>query len=297
MIPAAYLLVVLIWSTTPITVAWSGESVDPVAAAGIRMAIAAVVGMLILAVRRIKLRLDSLAIKSYVAATLGTFGAMCCVYLSARYIPSGLISVLFGLAPMLSALFSRFVFDGEAFPPHRWFSCLIALLGLAIVFMDDVALGPESWTGIGLLLMGVSFFSLSGVMVKQQAAGLDPLVQTLGSLILSLPCYTLTWYLLDGSWQPLDPATRSFWSIVYLALVGSLLGFASYYFVLKHLSASTVALVTLITPIFALLLGHLFNDEPLSERLYIGSVVILGGLASFFFGGSLFSPRKVRIQG
>ncbi|SEG75857.1 DMT family transporter [Marinobacterium lutimaris] len=293
LIPAAYLTVVVIWSTSPLTIAWSGETVDPIIAAGLRMALAAAAGLLLLAARREPLPLNGKALRSYLCATLGVYGAMCSVYLAARYVPSGLISVLFGLAPILSALFARVLFRSEHFPFYRWLACALALAGLAVIFMDDVALGPGSLPGVLLLSLGVSLFSLSGVLVKQQRAQLDPLAQTVGALILSIPCYLVTWLLIGGDWQPLDPTSRSFWSIIYLALIGSLLGFVSYYFVLKHLSASTVALVTLITPVFALLLGHLFNDEPLSEQLYLGSALVLAGLGLFFFGGSLTSLRRL----
>lgn len=293
LVPAAYLTVVIIWSTTPLTIAWSGEAVDPVAAAGLRMAIAAAAGLILLALRRVPLPLHPLALRAYGCATLGVFGAMCSVYLAARYVPSGLISVLFGVAPILSALFARLLFSSEHFPLYRWLACALALAGLAVIFMDDVAMGPGSLPGILLLSLGVGLFSLSGVLVKQQSAQLDPLAQTVGALLLSVPCYLATWWLIGGEWQPLDPTSRSFWSIIYLALVGSLLGFVAYYFVLKHLSASTVALVTLITPMFALLLGHLLNDEPLSEQLYLGSALVITGLALFFFGGSLPALRRI----
>lgn len=293
LIPAAYLTLVVIWATSPLAIAWSGESVDPIIAAGLRMALASATGLVLLALRRVPLPLHTRALRSYFCATLGVYGAMCSVYLAARYVPSGLISVLFGLAPILSALFSRILFRSEHFPLYRWLACALALAGLAVIFMDDVALGPGSLPGILLLLLGVSLFSLSGVLVKQQRAQLDPLAQTVGALILSIPCYLVTWLLIGGEWQPLDPASRSFWSIIYLALIGSLLGFGCYYFVLKHLSASTVALVTLITPVFALFLGHLLNDEPLSEQLYLGSALVLAGLGLFFFGGSLATLRRM----
>ncbi|MBS99938.1 MAG: EamA family transporter [Oceanospirillaceae bacterium] len=296
LVPAAYLTVVIIWSTTPITIAWSGESIDPVAAAGLRMLLAASVGWVILKLRGQRLPMTGVSFKSYGCATLGVYGAMCSVYLAARYIPSGLISVLFGLAPILSALFSRLLFNEERFPPYRWIACLLALGGLAVIFRDDVIVGPDSLPGLLLLVLGVSLFSLSGVLVKQQNAGLDPLAQTVGALLLSIPCYALTWYLMGANWQPLDPASRSFWSVIYLALIGSLLGFVSYFFVLKHLHASTVALVTLMTPVFALLIGHLFNDEPLSQGLYLGAGFTLAGLGLFFFGHRLPSHTIPRAR-
>jgi drug/metabolite transporter (DMT)-like permease len=72
-----------------------------------------------------------------------------------------------------------------------------------------------------------------------------------------------------------------------LAVFGSLIGFVSYFHVLRHLPPSTVALVTLITPVFALLLGHLLNDEPLTAGLWQGCLLVVSGLALFFWGHRL----------
>ena len=56
------------------------------------------------------------------------------------------------------------------------------------------------------------------------------------------------------------------------AILLAVIGFALYYYVLKHLDASRVALVTLITPVLALLLGHLLNGEVIEARVGVGKV-------------------------
>ena len=68
-------------------------------------------------------------------------------------------------------------------------------------------------------------------------------------------------------------------AIVYLGVFGSVLGFAMYYYVIKHMDTGKVALITLVTPVLALLLGALFNGEVVSVRVGLGTVLILLGLA------------------
>lgn len=72
---------------------------------------------------------------------------------------------------------------------------------------------------------------------------------------------------------------RSGAAIAYLGIFGSVIGFALYYYVIKHLEASKVALITLITPVMALLLGHFLNGEAIGWRLWSGTALILFGLA------------------
>lgn len=291
-VPLSYLAVVLIWSTTPLTIAWSSESVDPVLAGGLRMVIAAVFGLLLLRMLRIRLPLNRQAQTAYACASIGVFGAMCCTYIASRYVPSGLISIMFGLAPILSAVQGQFLLDEPRFRAYRWVACLLALGGLAVIFTDDVALGPDSLFGLLLLLLAVTLFSLSGVLVKRCGSQVNPLAHTVGALLWSLPGFAITWWLMGAAPLELDPGNRSFWAILYLAIFGSLLGFVCYFHVLRHLPPSTVALVTLITPVFALMLGHWLNDEPLTPGLWQGCLLVISGLGLFFFGHRLQPARR-----
>ena len=65
-----------------------------------------------------------------------------------------------------------------------------------------------------------------------------------------------------------------------------------FYFVLKHVEATRASLISLITPICALLLGHLTNNEPLNWEIIMGCLLILSGLILFEFEGAI---RKTRI--
>ncbi|EXJ11523.1 DMT family transporter [Nitrincola nitratireducens] len=293
-IPVAYLAVVLIWSTTPLTIAWSSETIDPVLAGWLRMGIAAVLGLGLLGILRIRLPLNFQAQLTYAYASLGVFGAMCCTYIASRYVPSGLISIIFGLAPILSAIFGMGLLNEPALKTYRWIASVLAFLGLGIIFTDDVALGRESLPGVFLLLLAVFLFSLSGVLVKRASAQVHPLAHTVGALLWSLPGFGITWWLMGAAPLVIDPSSRAFWSVLYLAIFGSLVGFVSYFHVLRHLPASTVALVTLITPIFALMLGHLLNAEPLTPRLWQGCLLVVGGLALFFWGHRIPLRRRLK---
>ncbi|WP_207062558.1 DMT family transporter [Motiliproteus sp. SC1-56] len=286
-VPAAYLIVVLVWSTTPLAIVWSSEAVSPIMAALLRMALAAMVGQVLLWAWRIPLPLDRQALRGYGWAILGIYGAMATTYVASRHVPSGLISLIFGLAPIVSGLLGRLWLNERGFTPVRWLALLLAVIGLARIMSDNLLLDPGAYGGIALMLLAVTLFSASAVLVKGTGSQIHPLAQTVGALWGSLPCYLLTWWLLEGQWPDLAASGRSLWAILYLALFGSLLGFVCYFYVLKRLSPGTVALVTLITPAIALLLGNLLNDEAITPRLLQGGVMICLGLGLYHWGDRL----------
>lgn len=294
-IPAAYAAVVIVWSTTPLGVVWSSESVPPVMAALLRMSIAAVVGLMILKWRRIPLPWNKQAVHVYGCSVLGVFGAMLCTYLAAKSISSGLISVIFGLSPLVSGLLAQRILGDATFTKMRWLATFVALTGLAIVCANDLSIGGEGYNGIVFILMAVLLFSASGVLVKRSSARLHPFATTVGALLLSLPLYTVSMLMLDTEVVVSDWKLRSLMSIVYLALFGSLIGFVSYFYVLQKLSPSTVALVTLITPVFAIVLGALLNNEVIGLSLVAGASCIVLGLMIYHWGDLLLSRiRAIR---
>ncbi|MDX1452614.1 MAG: DMT family transporter [Oleiphilaceae bacterium] len=290
---AAFATIVLIWSTTPLGIAWSNQTIHPAAAVLLRMAVAAMLGWVLLKLWRIPLRWDKPALRTYAYSTLGIFGAMSCTYFGAQYIPSGWISILFALAPVTSNLFAARLLGQGDFDTWRWIAFLLSFLGLVVICMDDLVLQEEGWKGVVLLLAAVTLYGLSGVLVQKQTFVAHPLSITVGSLIASIPMFTLSWMVLDGQWPQLDWSSRSPWAVLYLAIFGSLLGFACYFFVVKDRGATAVTMVTLMTPVIALYLGHLLNGEVITMHVITGSALVLLGLVFYYrLGWSLLQRKR-----
>ncbi len=278
----AYLLVILIWSTTPLAIQWSSHTVGPTMSVLMRMLIAASIGIVAIKLLKINFPFHSLACKLYAYSGLGIFAGMTFAYLAATYITSGILSLIFGLSPMLSWLIAQQQKQEAGFNLTKFSSLLVALAGLAVVVSDGLLLGREALPGIGLALLGVIFFSLSSVLVKSVQITINPIATTVGALLFSLPCFTIVWLVLDGTFNPSTWSAKALWSIIYLGVCGSLIGFIAYYYVLQKLSATSVAIITLITPIMAIGLGGLLNNEVINLRLLGGAALVLLGLILFF---------------
>ncbi len=95
--------------------------------------------------------------------------------------------------------------------------------------------------------------------------------------MLALPAYLCTWGIADGHWPALLPKS-SLISILYLGVIATTIGFVLYYYLLTHLAATKVALITLISPVLALMLGKAANQEPLTLKVALGSTLILTAL-------------------
>ncbi|MBI2277234.1 MAG: DMT family transporter [Dechloromonas sp.] len=296
-VPAAYLGIILIWATTPLAIQWSTQGTGFAFAVLARMLIGVVVAGLLVAVWRIGLPLHGRARRAYLVGGLGLFGAMALTYWGARYVHSGLISVLFGLSPLMAGVLAALWLGERALTPLKIAGMVLGVLGLAVIFIDGGSLGGEhALAGLLALLFAVFIYSASLVGLKRIADDSPPLATTVGSLSVSLPLFALVWVFTDGHLPAMVPP-RSGAAIVYLGIFGSVIGFALYYYVIKHLAASKVALITLITPVLALLLGHLFNGESIGLRLGLGAGLILFGLTVYEWEALLSLRLSYRVGG
>lgn len=275
----AYTIVILIWSTTPLAIRWSSIGGGFTFAVMARMLIGLALSLALVAVWRIGLPLHARARRSYLAGGLGTFGAMLCTYWGAQYIHSGLISVLFGLTPLMTGVLATLWLGEKALQPGKVAGLLLGIAGLALIFATgDQAGSGKALPGLVALLIAVLIYSASLVWVKRIGDDSPPLATTAGTLLVAMPLFAFAWLLADGAPPAAVPA-QAWFAIAYLGVFGSVLGFALYYYLIKHMEAGKVALITLITPVLALLMGNMLNNEVIEARVWLGAALISLGLA------------------
>ncbi|WP_126457126.1 DMT family transporter [Sulfuriflexus mobilis] len=285
-VPAAYLAIIVIWSTTPLAIKWSGEGPGFIVGVSARMLIGAVLCLLLIRLLRIELPWHKQARQAYLAGAMAVYGAMMCVYWGSQYISSGLLSVIFGLTPLMTGIIVVVLGTERRPGPLRILGFSCALAGLLSIFGLHETHGEAVVLGIAGVLASVFLHSLSAVWLKHAAQGMSAMALTTGSLLVSLPLYLLTW-LVMGAELPSDLPMRAGAAIVYLGVVGSVLGYAMYFYALRHVSASKMALVTLITPVTALTLGQLLNNERIETNIWMGAAMIILGLSLHEWGDRL----------
>ncbi|MCG6873112.1 MAG: DMT family transporter [Gammaproteobacteria bacterium] len=276
-VTASYLGIVLIWSTTPLAIQWSTQGPGFLFGVSARMTLGAVLCLLVATLLRIRLPWDLGARRTYVIAGCSIYAAMSLTYWGAQFVPSGLIAVMFGINPFFVSLFAFWLL-GERLLPVQLLGIALGLGGLMLIFGSDLVLGLGGGVGLLALLAAVTVHSLSIVLIKRVGSHLPALAANTGSLALAVVLFAVTWLLGDTGW-PQEIPSRAGWSILYLAVIGTLIGFNLFYFVLKHVSAGSISLITLITPVSALLLGSWLNQETISLTIWGGTALVLSGLA------------------
>ena len=280
-IALTYALLVFIWATTPLAIVWSATDLHPLWALALRFFLAFPIAILLLLILRGRLPLDQRSIQSYIAGACSFIGSQIFTYLAVDYLSSGLIALMFGLAPLITGILGVFIFKIRLYW-SQWLGMVIALIGLAIISLggDQQVVHP---TGIVLMLMSVLIYCASIFWIKKINAPLQPLSQATGSITIST---LIALCLLPFIWQyaPIQiPEMKSLLGLFYAVVMSSLLAMFCYFKLIKNIKATTLSLTTVLTPIIALGVGAYFNNEALTTMIFVGAFVLLTGLFVYFY--------------
>lgn len=284
-IQLVYISVILIWTTTPLAIKWSTE-VGYLPGVSARMIIAMLIALALSPIMRLRLPRHLPACYTYLAGGLGIYTSMTCAYWGAQYIPSGWISVIFGISPIMTSILAAIWLGERHSSPTKIFALFLSCSGLAVMVNQSLHFGMETVLGVVAIIVAAFFHAASMVSIKKINAQIQSYASMTGCLIVTSILYGIT-LLATGIEIPVTVSNRAVGSILYLSSVGSVIGFLLFFYLLKHISATRTSLIALITPICTLILGNTMNNEPLTPQIWLGTAMVLGGLLLFEFGSSI----------
>ncbi len=269
----------LIWSSTWLMIKVGLEGAPPVTSAGLRFIIASFVILSILVYRRI--RLPNTKRFYWLSLYLGLFQMgfpYALVYWAETRISSGLTSLLFSTMPFTVSILAR-VMIGDPLTLSKLAGIFIGTLGTAVIFWDGLSLGgSQSAWGIAAALGSALFASLSSVMVKKFARAYHPMASIFLPMVIGGILLTASGRVLESN-QQIRWNFPTVGSVVYLAVIGSVVAFALYYWLIKHIDVTVLSYQTFVIPILACLIGWIFLRETVTINTAIGGGMILVGIA------------------
>jgi drug/metabolite transporter (DMT)-like permease len=164
--------------------------------------------------------------------------------------------------------------------PARISGVLLGLAGVALIFSDQLKLGGRSAVqGGAAIIVGAYCVAHSNVLIKARAVHMDPAWLAAGQMVFGLVPLLLTGILLEGNPVHFHWTGMAVFSLFYLALVGSSLAFVLYYWLIRHMAVFTTMLISLVTPIVAVLVGMAVLGERVTWRVAAGGAIVLAGIS------------------
>ena len=288
-IPAAYAAVYVAWGSTYFAIKIGVAHFSPAGMCGVRFALAAALMFgawrWFSGGRAAPTARECLSAAGIGAVLLG--GGTGGLAYAERVVPSGVCALVIGCSPMLFALFNRLA-GGPALSGRQIAGGLLGTTGAVLLALDGGGAKDAGFplAGLGVLVFGMVCWTGSSVASKYVPLPKDNLltaaVQNLTASILLLALG-----LARGEFRPADLSTLrpdTWAAIVYLAVVGSGLGFTAYTWLLAHEPANRVSSYAFVNPVVAVALGTALGGEPLTKTMGAAICLILGGVALSMLG-------------
>ncbi|MEZ4366517.1 MAG: EamA family transporter [Kofleriaceae bacterium] len=200
------------------------------------------------------------------------------VYEGEAHISGGLAAVLSGVQPLLMAALLT-ITGQDRVARGELVGAGLSLLGVAGIFLDRIDVSWDQGLGVALVLGSVVCVTIYLSIMKRHARDAHPLAATvvfvgttalalLVALVVRGPA-TLLWP------PPLGPTL----ALAYLTLFGSVIAFATYFWLLSRVSLMTTGTLAFVFPLVALVVDAAFEDAVhLAPRTYLGVGLTLAGL-------------------
>jgi len=276
-----WLLLCVIWGSTWLFIKLGLEDLPPITFAGIRFVIACAIIFLLIRARHTALPRQGrdwllLAVTGVLSFTLN-YGL---IFWAEQHISSGLAALLQATTPAFGLVIAHLHLPSERMTWAKIAGVVLGICGVGVVFSNQLSMaGGQALAGCIAVVASSVFVAYSNVLIKAHGKKLEPSILAAGQMFFGLIPLLLIGIPLEGNplhyhWTPLALV-----SLFYLAIVGSVIAFLLYYWLIHHMDVTKTMMISLVTPVVAVILGLIVLREKLDWRTIAGGAMIMSGIA------------------
>ena len=279
----ALLALYIVWGSTYLGIKFAIETIPPFFHAGVRFLASGLILVIWQRSAGNSMPTRKQWISTGIIGTLLLLGGNGLVAWAEQTIPSGIAALIIASVPM-------FLVIGEAIRPNgvkpNWQGIVGLLIGFVGIF---ILVGPSEISGgatklnplgVAALLSACLFWATGSIYSKTADLSKSSLMNTGAQMLIG----SISLFIVSGlsgelsGWNIADVSSRSIYGLLYLTFVGSLVGFASYGWLLQNAPISLVSTYAYVNPIVAVLLGVWLANEVLEPRIWLATAIIIGSV-------------------
>jgi len=275
-----WLILCGIWGSTWLFIKLGLEDLPPITFAGIRFVISCAILFPLVWVRHLALPKTRsewfLVVGTGVMSFSLNYGL---VFWAEQYITSGLAALLQAMLPAFGLILAHIHVPAERMTWVKIAGVVLGVFGVGVVFSNQLAIsGRLALAGCVAMVLSAFFAAYSNVLVKTHGKNLNPAVLAAFQMLFGLIPLLLYGLTFEGNplhlrWTPLALVC-----LMYLAVIGTVIAFLMYYWLIQNMDVTKTMLISLVTPVVAVILGMLVLDEQLSWRTLVGGAMIMAGI-------------------
>ncbi len=278
MVILAFGLVYLFWGSTYLGIDIAVETIPPALMCGVRFSIA---GMVMLAVcaatgRRILYSPKQIALAAVVGLLLLMGGNLTLSYAELT-VSSGLAALIIAITPLWFLVLDSLLLGDHHISGRGKAGLLLGIVGLFVLVWPQLQSGNmghrEFWASISLIAGSFSW-ALGSVLSKRWQSGMDVFSAT-GWQVTAAGAGNFIFALFAHDLSHVRWTARSLSAIMYLVVCGSWIGYTAYIWLLEHVPTSKVSTYAYVNPVVAVFLGWLILHERVDRFILAGSAIVV----------------------
>jgi drug/metabolite transporter (DMT)-like permease len=271
--------VYIVWGSTYLGIELAGETIPGVFGAGVRFTIVGLImfGIVVWHRGRRALRIGRRELASAALVGLLLPGANAVLFVTEQHVPIGLTSLIIASVPLWVLLLR--LGAGERPDKVASIGLLVGFAGIAVLVRPGGGSGSLGFlllTVVAAISWAVGSFLSPRIGVPKDALVASGYETLIGGLVLTVIGVTTT---SSSSLDPTGWSARSIWGLVYLILVGSVVGYTAYAWLLGNAPLGQVSTYAYVNPVVAIALGVVVLHEQLTLRVVLGALLILAAVA------------------
>lgn len=278
MVILAFGLVYLFWGSTYLAIDIAVQTIPPALMCALRFSVAGLMMLTVCAAtgRRILYSPRQLALAAVVGLLLLMGGNLTLSYAELA-VSSGLSALIIAITPLWFLVLDSLLLGDHHISRRGKAGLLLGILGLFVLVWPELAAGSmgrrELWASLSLI--GGSFsWALGSVLARRWQSGMDVFSST-GWQVLAAGAGNFVFALLNGDLNHVSWGSRSLAAVAYLVVCGSWIGYTAYIWLLEHVPTSKVSTYAYVNPVVAVFLGWLILHERVDRFILAGSAIVV----------------------
>lgn len=278
MVILAFGLVYLLWGSTYLAIDIAVQTIPPALMCGLRFTVAGIIMLAVCAAtgRKILYSARQIALAAVVGLLLLMGGNLTLSYAELA-VSSGLAALIIAITPLWFLVLDSLLLGDHHISRRGKTGLLLGIAGLFVLVWPQLEAGTlgrrELWASISLI--GGSFsWALGSVLSKRWQSGMDVFSAT-GWQVLAAGAGNFVFAIFAGDFSRVVWTSRSLAAVGYLVVCGSWIGYTAYIWLLEHVPTSKVSTYAYVNPVVAVFLGWLILHEKVDRFILAGSAIVV----------------------
>ncbi|MFZ1699568.1 MAG: EamA family transporter [Pyrinomonadaceae bacterium] len=291
-----WLILAVIWSTTWLFIKVGLEDLPPITFAAARFLISISILFVVIKIQRIAMPNTAAQWKLLALTGFLQFSVnYSMVFWSEQYISSGLAAVLQATISVFGLLLAWIFLPDERVTPQKIIAVAVGIIGVGVIFLDQLRV--ENWmafAGSVGIVIGAYAAAQASILVKAKAAAIHPASLVFCQMLCGLPPILIYSLLREGNPLTFNWTGRAIFCVLYLAILGTVAAFWLYYWLLSRIESTKAMMISLVTPLLAVVIGALVLGETLPPQTFVGGLLIIGSIGLIVFRKRRVQPQRSR---